>query len=393
MDKNNIIFYGHGGSGNHGCEAIIRSLLKIITHYGIEDKELVSIKPNEDVSYKIDRIITIKDALSKQYSFTDWDFIAAYLKMKLFGEYEHLDALPYVKALPAHYSKSIALSIGGDNYCYGDISIYACLNRMYNKRKIKTAFIGCSVEPESLHEAKMKEDLNRYSLIIARESITYEAMVDAGIKDVKLLPDPAFQLDRVDLPLPDEFVEENTVGINISPMVMNCDTGNNITLKNYERLIEHIIDTTDMQVALIPHVVWAENDDRVPLRMLFEKYKHTGRVVMIEDHNCMELKGYIARCRFMVAARTHASIAAYSTCVPTLVVGYSVKAKGIAKDLFGTYENYVLPVQSLSEEDDLTKAFDWIYKNEDLIRNHLQAMMPEYRDRALLIGEELKKIM
>ena len=67
MDKNNIIFYGHGGSGNHGCEAIIRSLLKIITHYGIEDKELVSIKPNEDVSYKIDRIITIKDALSKQY--------------------------------------------------------------------------------------------------------------------------------------------------------------------------------------------------------------------------------------------------------------------------------------------------------------------------------------
>ena len=176
-------------------------------------------------------------------------------------------------------------------------------------------------------------------------------------------------------------------------MVMNCENGNNITFRNYERLIEHIIDSTDMQVALIPHVVWAENDDRVPLRMLFEKYKHTGRVVMIEDHNCMELKGYIARCRFMVAARTHASIAAYSTCVPTLVVGYSVKAKGIAKDLFGTYENYVLPVQSLSEEDDLTKAFDWIYKNEDLIRNHLQTMMPEYRDRALLIGEELKKIM
>ena len=165
-------------------------------------------------------------------------------------------------------------------------------------------------------------------------------------------------------------------------MVMNCENGNNITLKNYEKLIESIIAGTDMQIALIPHVVWAENDDRVPLRMLFEKYKHTGRVVMIEDHNCMELKGYIARCRFMIAARTHASIAAYSTCVPTLVVGYSVKAKGIAKDIFGTYENYVLPVQSLAQEDDLKNAFDWIYKNEDLIRTHLQSMMPEYRERA-----------
>jgi polysaccharide pyruvyl transferase WcaK-like protein len=218
-------------------------------------------------------------------------------------------------------------------------------------------------------------------------------MVQAGLSNVKLLPDPAFQLERVDLELPDGFIEGNTVGINLSPMVMNCENGDNITLKNYEKLIEHIIATSDMQIALIPHVVWAENDDRVPLKMLYEKYKNTGRVVMIEDHNCMELKGYIARCRFMIAARTHASIAAYSTCVPTLVVGYSVKAKGIAKDIFGTYENYVLPVQSLSQEEDLTNAFDWIYQREDQIRTHLQSMMPEYRDRALLIGEELKKIM
>lgn len=218
-------------------------------------------------------------------------------------------------------------------------------------------------------------------------------MVKAGLSNVKLLPDPAFQLERVDLELPDGFIEGNTVGINLSPMVMNCENGDNITFKNYEKLIEHIIATSDMQIALIPHVVWAENDDRVPLRLLYEKYKNTGRVVMIEDHNCMELKGYIARCRFMIAARTHASIAAYSTCVPTLVVGYSVKAKGIAKDIFGTYENYVLPVQSLSQEEDLANAFDWIYQREDQIRTHLQTMMPEYRDRALLIGEELKKIM
>ena len=253
--------------------------------------------------------------------------------------------------------------------------------------------IGSSIEPSVIANPNVKKDLQNYSVIIARESITYNALINAGLNNAVILPDPAFQLDRVDLQLPKGFINNNTVGLNISHIIIESGNKRNLALKNYERLIEHIINTTDMQIALIPHVVWDGKDDRVPLRMLFEKYKHTGRVVMIEDHNCMELKGYIARCRFMVAARTHASIAAYSTCVPTLVVGYSVKAKGIAKDLFGTYENYVLPVQSLSEEDDLTKAFDWIYKNEDLIRNHLQAMMPEYRDRALLIGEELKKIM
>lgn len=393
MNPSNLILYGHGGSKNHGCEAIVRSLVKIINNKMLLKNELLSLQPDEDKQYGLNNVISIKDVLARNTNRLDLNFIVAYLKMRLFKQYEHLDILPYIKALPHKQKKTVALSIGGDNYCYGDISVYACLNHMYNKHKIKTAFIGCSVEPSSMQDDKMRKDLNRYSLIIARESITFDAMKKVGLKNVKLLPDSAFQLDRVDLPLPDGFIEGNTVGINLSPMVMDCENGSNITLQNYEKLIEHIIRTSDMQIALIPHVVWRENDDRLPLRKLYDKYKDTGRVVMIEDHNCMELKGYIARCRFMIAARTHASIAAYSTCVPTLVVGYSVKANGIAKDIFGTYENYVLPVQSLSNEDDLLNAFDWIYKHEDQIRTHLQTMMPEYRDRALLIGDELKKLM
>ena len=51
---------------------------------------------------------------------------------------------------------------------------------------------------------------------------------------------------------------------------------------------------------------------------------------MIQDDNCMVIKGYISRCELFIGARTHATIAAYSTGVPTLVLGYSVKARGIA---------------------------------------------------------------
>ena len=66
---------------------------------------------------------------------------------------------------------------------------------------------------------------------------------------------------------------------------------------------------------------------------------------MINDKNCMEIKGIISKCRFFIGARTHSTIAAYSTCVPTLAVGYSIKARGIARDIFGTEDNYVVPVQ------------------------------------------------
>ena len=103
---------------------------------------------------------------------------------------------------------------------------------------------------------------------------------------------------------------------------------------------------------------------------------------MVEDHNCMELKGIISQCSFFVGARTHATIAAYSTGVPTLVVGYSVKARGIARDLFGTEDGYVLPVQQLKESNELTQAFIRLYEKRDAVRTHLNEMLPGYIARS-----------
>ena len=172
------------------------------------------------------------------------------------------------------------------------------------------------------------------------------------------------------------------VGINLSPMIMEKESLTGMAMENYQKLIEYILEKTDMGVALIPHVVWDFSDDRIPLRELYRKYQRTGRVVMIEDHNCMELKGIISRCRFFIGARTHATIAAYSTGVPTLVVGYSVKARGIARDLFGTEEGYVLPVQQLKESDELTRAFIKLYEKRESIQTHLKTILPAYIARA-----------
>ncbi len=111
---------------------------------------------------------------------------------------------------------------------------------------------------------------------------------------------------------------------------------------------------------------------------------------MIQDCNAEQLKGYIARCRFMVAARTHASIAAYSSQVPTLVVGYSVKAHGIATDLFGTSENYVLPVQSLENDEYLANSFLYLKENEAEILAQYSQTMPQYIQKVVHLKDYLK---
>ena len=229
-------------------------------------------------------------------------------------------------------------------------------------------------------------------MIIARESLTFNALQQNGLHNVMLLPDPAFLLKTDYQKSQIEDINDNTVGINLSPMVNQHSSSPNIISKNIDSLICYILDTSDMKIALIPHVVWKESNDFETLLPLYEKYKNTNRILLVNDCNAEELKGYIARCRFVVAARTHATIAAYSSCIPTLAIGYSIKAKGIAKDIFGTYNNYVISAQSISTDSDLISAFKWLYDNEADIRRHLKMFMPGYCNRANKIKEALLSI-
>lgn len=380
-----LVLYPHGGSGNHGCEAIVRSTCKITQ----ADITLFSAVPEEDKRVGLDTICNIQSDHCSISRFSP-QYIKALLQTKIYGDKTAYDRIHFSPVLKAANTADYILSIGGDNYCYGVPKFIYMVNKEIRRNGGKTILWGCSVEPESI-KGEMLEDLLGYTHIIARESITYQAMINKGLKQTVLIPDPAFLLSRIDLPLPKNFIEGNTVGINVSPMIIGHESNKGVTLQNYIELINYIINKTDMQVALIPHVVWSHNDDRIPLNILYDRFKETGRICLIEDHTAEELKGYIARCRFLIAARTHASIAAYSEKIPTLVVGYSVKARGIAQDLFGSYERYVISVQSLKRKDDMTIAFKWLQDNESNIKQQLDSIIPIVKEKVSNIGSILKK--
>lgn len=382
-----ILLYGHNGSGNHGCEAIVRSTYKILNEVENNiDIILASGNINEDAFYKIDDIVTLVNEKNNVPKLSI-PYIKAYLSLKLLKNDLLSEELCYRKTFN-HLSKdTIAFSIGGDNYCYPGYQRFMMLHDMLYRKNIKVVLWGCSVEPSQI-DKEMKEDLCKYNLIVARESLTFECLKKIGA-NVFLYPDPAFQLNMIEGDLPKIFIENKTVGINISPMIMNKESRKGITIENYKNLIEYILSNTDLNVALIPHVIWKDNnDDRIPLKQLYDFFKSTQRVCMLDDMSCEKLKWYISKCKYFIGARTHATIAAYSTYVPTLVVGYSIKAKGIAKDIFGTYENYVIPVQSLTTQDELIKGFQFIEKNTDFMRNAEKRYMTEN-----IQNEKIKKIL
>lgn len=380
------LMFPHSGSGNHGCEALARTITDLLNS---DNAILFSDNVKEDDYYALDEIVSICDSKHEIRKFSI-DYFTAALRRYIFNQNDAFDAVTFKNVISNFNENSVLLSIGGDNYCYGENEYIYLVNRYAKKKKSKTVLFGCSVEPSEISD-KMKSDLESYDLIVARESITYDALKAINNNTV-LYPDPAFTLQQETGVFPLGLGEKPYIGINISPMIQNKETVAGITIKNYENLIRFIIDNTKCDVALIPHVVWKSNDDRKPLGKLYDKFKDTNRVYLVEDQNCMQLKNIISECEFFVGARTHATIAAYSTCVPTLVVGYSVKARGIAKDLFKTEEDYVIPVQSLKNENDLTNSFKKLYFEKDNIRNYLRKIMPGYIEKACSVKNELSKL-
>ena len=373
FDENvDSIYYFHSGSNNCGCEALVKTITKLSGNKA-ENSALISYRRKEDFKKNINKYTKyiIKPTNSNITK-----------KIEYMGDckfsFEDLGIESYLKNLK---KDTIAYSIGGDNYCYGDYvnKLLAQHNKLFHKYKIKTALLGCSIEPSVIKNKTVQKDLNLYDLIIARESITYETLINEGIdKNTKLIPDTAFVLEKEEVSLPAGFQENNTVGINISPLINSFTSRPENIYNNYKKLMEYILNNSNMSIALIAHVYWEKSNDLEPIEKLYNEFCNSDRICIVKDNNASKLKGYISKCKIFVGARTHAIIAAYSTCVPTLAVGYSVKSKGIAKDLFGNYKNYVISVDDFDKDDNLLKAYKYIEDNYDNIREYLKKTIPEY---------------
>jgi len=387
-----LVMYPHSGSDNHGCEAIVRTTIDIMNEVvtSLEHSTLISSQPDQDQAVGVDQKCTIKEHIRPIKRFSA-DYFKGMFQKNVLGKKDALDIYAFGNSYEGADKDTLALSIGGDNYCYDTPYHIFLVNQQLRKTEATNILWGCSIEPDFMKD-ELLSDLKGYDLIFARETITYNALLEKGVKNARLCPDPAFLLEPQEVTLPEGFEEGNTIGINLSPMIMSYEENKGAAFENYKKLIEYLIAETNHQIALIPHVMWSHNNDRIPLQKLYEEFKDSGRVLFVAQDNklnCMELKYIISKCEIFVAARTHSSIAAYSQCVPTLVVGYSVKAIGIARDLFGSEDGYLIPVQSLKEENDLTNLYKEFAAKKNEVRDNLVKIIPEYKSRVVKAAKEI----
>ena len=377
--------FNHVGSFNHGCEAIVRGTVNIIDNADSEAEfVLSSFAPETDSG-----ITGVEKRVFATRQLNYFEKLVSAFHIKICHSEEYALKKMYADIVAQAQDCDICLSVGGDTYCYGDNHGIQVLTGELKKSGKKVVLWGASIGEEDLSEDKLRS-LRDFDAIFTRESLTYELLKNKNANDnIFLNPDPAFCMERDNVEAIKGFTKENTLGLNVSPLV----EGYNPEITQVTRdFIKYVLENTTLKILLIPHVVEDGNNDYEYMRGFYEAFRNSRCIeILPPDLNAKQYKGYIANTRFFIGARTHATIAAYSNGVPTAVLGYSVKSRGIAKDLFGE-EKYVLDSRMLTDAQPVIDELNALIENEREIKETLMRKVPLYLRNAMQMGDKLTKL-
>ncbi|WP_295764185.1 polysaccharide pyruvyl transferase family protein [uncultured Oscillibacter sp.] len=384
---------------NMGSQALVRGLVKNVK----------SVCPDSHVTVAatdegFDRRLGLPDVdrYMQRYSIVsgrmNWVRIVNGVGRRLLGERFDTARYRIYHLLEAAKGSDLVLIIGGDNFdrSYHSLDYMWELDRFLEEiGPQKTVLCNCSVSKEDLSERALA-DIRRFRYITARDSLSYENLKAAlPGNDIRFFPDAAFCLDKEAVALPEGWEPGNMIGINVSSLIGDGRYGvsEEMVLRSMKEMIDAVLRQTSLKICFIPHV--KKDADLSVLRKLDRYVGDRERALLIdrEDLSAVQKKYIISNCRLFVGARTHATIAAYSSMVPTLVIGYSVKSVGIATDLFGTADGFVVPISEFRDPGRLAAAFRRFLERETEIRAQLEARIPSYIEAAEGVRTLIREVL
>jgi polysaccharide pyruvyl transferase WcaK-like protein len=355
-----ILIIGIGGVYNLGCEAIIRGLFGFLE----EENSAISYASYEtesDQRILIDCAIkVIKRPFKKLGIENILRNISEKCNIAYFPNFDH-------ELLNRDYAAIFA--IGGDNYIYTKSQDYCksiiSLGNEASKRNIPFILFGCSLDMNyktSREIGIVSNHLKSIKSIVIRENETKQVLERYGIiANVIFMPDVAFSMENGEYNYLKHRMSPNsiTIGINLSP-IASClhEKCSAEALNSDFKLLAHIKRKTHAKLILIPHV-FCENevdDDLkylIALHDLLRRHGFCDIEVLTEKCNFQQRKAAFRNLDLFIGARMHCCINSITCRVPTIFLGYSIKAKGMAKFVYG-HEEYFhsLPIANYNTLDD-----------------------------------------
>lgn len=398
-----IYLTGQNNFGNRGCEALVRSTVAVLRTRFPQASFLV---PSADLARDGAQW---PDAAADGVQFVPVQPVPANFVRwnRVVSRMPFLAALPWPQ-LPAAdplrrqlQDCDLLLSIGGDNYSLdydlGSLAYFVAVAEAAMDLGKPAMLWGASAGPFTrlpAVEKRMARHLKRLGAVSVRETHSHAYLRSLGLdRTLHLVADSAFVLGKQAQDRAAFWPEgdEGVLGLNLSPLVDDVRRragASTLLMDEAERFVRRVVAETGLGVLLVPHVAPLDgrkvNNDEVYLADLQQRLSDLGARVrsVASGLNACQLKDIIGACRYFIGARTHATIAAMSSGVPTVSIAYSVKARGINLDLFD-HERHVLDTRKVDAET-LMAALDSMRRDEQGIRSHLQARLPVWRERAAL---------
>jgi len=399
-----ILMVGNGTNYNRGCEAIARGTFALFSAAGrsVELISAVLVSDAEQEKAVAEHVAgpgePAQVPLHVRTSRNAIDRIKARFpggRPKYFGE--EIDG--YVE------NADLVLQVGGDNYSldYGPPWAFIDLDNQIKANGVPVYIWGASVGPFSAMprvQTLMTRHLNSIDGVLVRESVSYNDLISMGVENVHQMIDPAFFMPPQipDNPGFDADQFHGAVGLNLSPFQATHLSGSHhnywetteVELENLAdfgaELVDEVLATSDAPLVLLPHVfgphTW--NDDYRLLSTVRRKLdaRNLERVAIPSPNlSAPELKWIASNCSVFAGSRTHATLAAVSTGVPTLAFGYSRKAQGLMRDLYDA-DDYVIPPAEFTI-DNVISSLSKLISQESKLRHHLDERLAAIRKMGL----------
>lgn len=396
MARKRFLFLGNSTYVNHGSEAIVRGTVEILRKT-FQDPMFVSV---DLLHYPYKQIQESDKGISHKvlYYPKPGSFHKLILQLSKGLLTREVAYKLYVRQILREMREADAvLFLGGDGFINKPYYPIACSHQALRLNKI-TIIWGASIGPfggSVLYRRRVFKHLRKLTGLFVRETVTQAYLADNNLSEnVYLVEDPAFVMEPEEPP-ERSFVEQypqGAIGVSLSRLFLRMTRYKDNLESGAYQIIE-AVRQFGRPVVLIGHCVSDnENDYELLNSLLQDNASRWPNIICLPRFMpAAQIKWAISRLHCLVAARTHATIASFSSFVPTVSLIYSFKGLGINQRLFGDLR-YAVTKEECSVET-VVKKLGLVLTNHGEIRRILQEKMPEVKAGSIRAGEYLKSIM
>lgn len=213
--------------------------------------------------------------------------------------------------------------------------------------------------------------INRATRVYSRDAQSVAALRRLTAREIEVATDVAVALPWEPTPVEARQPDRLRVGFNVSGLLWNggYSRDNQFGLRtDYRRYCDAVVAgllAAGHEVQLIPHVVSrgnAENEDDIAAsREVARNHPECTLAPLFADP--VEAKSYIASMDVFIGSRMHATIAAFTSGIPTVPAAYSRKFSGFFANLgYST----VVDLVELDEEASVQQTLNWVANHQAL---------------------------